>query len=76
MSIILPVILKPNWAYFYALMVVLAGQGSTHPDIQPTRGLSIIVHPYHRLFILHSIYAFQCSCAWIRPILYIFAALL
>ena len=36
MSIILPVILKPNWAYFYALMVVLAGQGSTHPDVQPT----------------------------------------
>ena len=74
MSIILPVILKPNWAYFYALMVVLAGQGSTDPDVQPR--LSGIVYPNHRLFILHSIYALQCSGAWIRPILYIFAALL
>ena len=52
MSIILPVILKPNWAYFYALMVVLAGQGSTNPDVQPRRGdssslLQVIYFTFH-----------------------------
>ena len=36
MSIILPVILKPNWAYFYALMVVLAGQGSPNVSVEPS----------------------------------------
>ena len=70
MSIILTVILKPNWAYCYVLMVVLAGQGSTNQDVQPRSGLSRIP------ITGYSIYAFQCSRAWIRPILYIFAALL
>ena len=36
MSIILPVVLKPNWAYFYALMVVLAGQGYPNASLEPS----------------------------------------